>query len=87
MSASNLSASQMGLGGASNGLPTPVPGNVPQAISAQAHEHADFDVPAVKGLQARNISTYGRTTAWAAGKGPVPISKQTIGSYLNFDDK
>jgi hypothetical protein len=81
-----MSSVQQGLGGISNGMPSQNgAGNTPEPIHAMPHQNADFDVPGVKGYQQKNLTTYGRTTAWASGKGPTPISKQTIGSYLNFD--
>ena len=84
----NNSSVQQGLAGISNGVPAgDGAGNTPQAISAQAHENADFDVPGVVGLQSKNSTTYGRTTAWRVPgkKIPAPYSKQTAGSYLNLE--
>lgn len=82
------SLSSVQFGGPNNGLPSSYGvGNVPESISAKPHEHADFDTPGVVGLQSKNQTTYGRTTAWRVphGNTPPPYSKNTAGSYLNFD--
>lgn len=82
----SLSNAQFGGGG--NGMPSQYGnGMTPEPIRAQPHQHADFDSPDVVALQARNMSTYGRTTAWRSRTGsvPNPHSRQTMGSYLNFD--
>jgi len=84
----NPSNSSVQFGGSNNGVPSGYGvGNVPDSIRAQPHQNADFDTPGVVGYQSKNLTTYGRTTAWRvpSGKTPAPFSKNTAGSYLNFD--
>jgi len=82
------SLSSVQFGGPNNGQPSTYGvGNVPEAHAMKPHEHADFDTPGVVGFQSKNSTTYGRTTAWRVpgGKAPAPYSKNTAGSYLNFE--
>jgi hypothetical protein len=82
---SGLSAAQFG--GPNNGVsPGTAPAQIPASINVPTEQRQSSE-GGVVGLQSKNQTTYGRTTAWRVPNGatPAPYSKNTSGSYLNFE--